>query len=539
MVKLFLLASVLAVSPALAQAPGSCALGSAQRFLSANDVQASVFNTGGLFFGGSTTNGDGYIVPKSSGASPLYAATLWVGGTVGGEVRTSAARYGRYQMWPGPLDAGATLPDAADCSAYDRIWVVSEADIASYEQGSGATTDLREWPVGLGAPAVDASGDPVAITGRGQTLDLAGGERPDLPGTQAAFWVMNDVGGTVDNTLPNGQTEARVPLGVEVAVLAYAIARSGDPLHRTTFYRYTLANRSTATIDDLHLGFFVDPDLGSAPDDYVGVDEDRGLAFVYNQTPEDFVYGTPPALGFDLLGGLYSFTSPLKSGPEPYSAPDYPEGVYNRLRGRFNDGTPIREGGYGYPSEGGTGEEIRLMFPGDPVTGAYWSEVNIDGTGTNATSGDRRLTLSAPPVTLKSGDSTTIELAILFAQGTGHLDSITKLREASDAVQSSFNARTGVAGEDDPQLDGLTLDPVFPNPISGTSEVVYTLASPGDVELTVFDALGRRVAELADARQPEGTHTAQIDARALSPGVYVIRLRAGGETRSTRVTIVR
>ena len=67
----------------------------------------------------------------------------------------------------------------------------------------------------------------------------------------------------------------------------------------------------------------------------------------------------------------------------------------------------------------------------------------------------------------------------------------------------------------------------------------YRLAASGEVELAVYDVLGRRVVELVKARQPEGSHEATLDARALAPGVYVVRLRAGEETRTTRVTVVR
>ena len=100
------------------------------------------------------TGGTGYLVPKLTGTAPLFAAGIWVGGTVGGELRVAGATYDDFEFWPGPLDEGGALPNPADCSGYDRIWVVSAFDLADYEATGVATGDLAEWPVALGAEVV-------------------------------------------------------------------------------------------------------------------------------------------------------------------------------------------------------------------------------------------------------------------------------------------------------------------------------------------------------------------------------------------------
>ncbi len=40
-----------------------CPIGSAEAWLRGADVEAALFTNGNLFFGNTTTNGDGYIVP--------------------------------------------------------------------------------------------------------------------------------------------------------------------------------------------------------------------------------------------------------------------------------------------------------------------------------------------------------------------------------------------------------------------------------------------------------------------------------------------
>lgn len=435
-----LLIALLAV-PAAAQTPGACTLGTAQGDLATPDLLARVFNTGSLFFGGTTTNGDGYLVPRAAATSPLYAAGLWVAGRVGGEVRAAGSRYASFSFWPGPLDDSAALPNASDCSAFDRIYVVSPADVAAYEATGVASPDLAAWPVGLGARAVDAGGQPVVASSRGQVVDLAAGERPVLYGGPTAFWVMNDVGGphTVLNT---------PPLGIEVRVTAFAVdASAGErpvALRQSTVVRFEIVNRNSVPLEDLHPGFFMDPDLGNAIDDQVGADTTRGMAFVYNAdnlddglTGSGGAYGSaPPAFGLDALGGLWSH-SVMESGISPTLDPITGAELYNRLLGLWNDGSVIRAYSYGYAQS--QGDTTRYAYTGDPVTSAFWSERNTDGSGTANNAGDRRHMLSAPAVTLAPGASTTFDLALLFAREADHLGSITALRALSDGVQDLYD----------------------------------------------------------------------------------------------------
>jgi hypothetical protein len=116
----FALALLLVASPvASAQTVGDCERGTAEADLDVNDVRARVFNGGNLFFGNTTISGDGYLVPKNTGHSPIFNMQLWMGGLVDGELRAAGANYNRFEFWPGPLDAEGNPPE--DCSQYDRI----------------------------------------------------------------------------------------------------------------------------------------------------------------------------------------------------------------------------------------------------------------------------------------------------------------------------------------------------------------------------------------------------------------------------------
>ena len=80
---------------------------------------------------------------------------------------------------------------------------------------------------------------------------------------------------------------------------------------------------------------------------------------------------------------------------------------------------------------------------------------------------------------------------------------------------------------------------VFPNPTAGAATLEYGLAEAADVRLEVYDALGRRVAVLADEAQEAGPHRVRFDGGALARGVYHWRLVSGDRVESGRVVLAR
>ncbi|MEM1041281.1 MAG: S8 family serine peptidase [Bacteroidota bacterium] len=87
--------------------------------------------------------------------------------------------------------------------------------------------------------------------------------------------------------------------------------------------------------------------------------------------------------------------------------------------------------------------------------------------------------------------------------------------------------------------EAVALAPSYPNPFASSTSVRYALPRPAEARLDVFDALGRRVATLAEGVQAAGDHEATWSADGLASGVYVLRLSAGGTVETQRVTLVR
>ena len=100
----------------------------------------------------------------------------------------------------------------------------------------------------------------------------------------------------------------------------------------------------------------------------------------------------------------------------------------------------------------------------------------------------------------------------------------------------TFTRNVASSGEETPGVaDRLA---VSPNPIRQSARVEVTV--PGAAaHLALYDVRGRRVRELALGRLAEGTREARLETGGLAAGVYVLRLVAGGEVTTRRVTLAR
>ena len=69
--------------------------------------------------------------------------------------------------------------------------------------------------------------------------------------------------------------------------------------------------------------------------------------------------------------------------------------------------------------------------------------------------------------------------------------------------------------------------------------VRYELPAAAPVRLAAYDVLGREVAVLASGEQAAGARQATLSGSALAPGLYVLRLEAGGLVATQKLTVTR
>ena len=86
---------------------------------------------------------------------------------------------------------------------------------------------------------------------------------------------------------------------------------------------------------------------------------------------------------------------------------------------------------------------------------------------------------------------------------------------------------TGVNEGSSAVPSGYILYQNYPNPFNPSTNLEFRIASRGQVNLSVFDVLGRRIATLVDEVRPAGAYTLRWDASSFPSGIYFCRLQAG------------
>ncbi|MEM8488317.1 MAG: T9SS type A sorting domain-containing protein [Bacteroidota bacterium] len=537
---LFLLLPHLAVAQT-----GTCEPALAEAYLDAGNVRARILNNGGLFWRGSPH------VYEIDGANAIFASGIWISGLIDNTIHAAASLYGPWEFWSGPLDTAGNPP--TDCKLYDQIWEIRREDIQSFINEARVSSNLNNWPWQLGAPVIDGDGNP-------NNYNIEGGDLPELLGDQRLWWIMNDRGNTHDRT-------GSPPLGIEVHASAFAYTNPAT-LGNITFYEYKIINKNTSPITETHVGLFSDIYLGYFIDDFVGSDSLLHLAYAYNADNVDERYGdAPPAIGFTFLETILAENDGLDNNRDGivdeigeklgthavmYLAggggvngdPITSEHFHNYMQAIWKDGRHLIEGLAGRRGISPF-KRTRFYWSGDPVTGAFWSEKNLDNQGNPNNSFDRALVTSTGPFTLASADTATIRFAIIWSRGEDNLDSITVLRKDTQAVRSASESLYSPPTREDfitiPQPSNYLLgfDQNFPNPFSLSTTLRYSLPQPMQVRLAVYDLLGREVALLVDAQQEAGIHTAEFDAGSLPAGMYLARIELDFLQFTKRMVITR
>jgi len=427
-----------------------------------NEWYARVVNDG-QWATDALAGGSGGLWPRGTNNSVLYDAGLWIGFKDDQDIIQFSGVKHATDFTPGPY--GVT---DADNDNY-RVYKVNRWD-------DSAVSDWSDWPVNMGAPWEDNNSDGI--------YDPAV-DQPYLPLDQTLYTVYND--STDHNVFGNSIN------GIEVHQTIFGgVSSAHNDLSRTFFIKYEIINKGSLNWHNARFGPWSDVDLGDWANDAIGVDIDSNMVYCYskNAGEETDVFGISPAVGFRYISSVNSLDDTLSSGGcigngcgngvgGDYSDPDNDQHAYNRMLGLDNNGNNI------YDPDG---QEIQFVHPGDPVSGTGWLDELV---------GDRQMFFSvAPSQLIEPGDTVGFVMAVIIAQGTDNLNSITELRGASYEAKTLWDSNfNGVGLVDRPILEsgedyGLFSDFIMPSVGPGnTVQLERTYHNGGNEVLNIsFDS---------------------------------------------------
>lgn len=79
----------------------------------------------------------------------------------------------------------------------------------------------------------------------------------------------------------------------------------------------------------------------------------------------------------------------------------------------------------------------------------------------------------------------------------------------------------------------------YPNPFNPSTTIEFVIPQSGFVNLSVFNLLGEKVAELVNEVKESGNHTVTFDASKLSSGTYIYTLNVNGNLITKKMTLIK
>jgi hypothetical protein len=79
----------------------------------------------------------------------------------------------------------------------------------------------------------------------------------------------------------------------------------------------------------------------------------------------------------------------------------------------------------------------------------------------------------------------------------------------------------------------------FPNPFNPSTVITFDLPSQSNIQLSVFDLNGKRVELLFSGNKTAGKHSIIWNATKQSSGIYLLKLEAGNEVLTRKMTLVK
>jgi hypothetical protein len=497
--------------------------GSTYEYINVNNVMMWI-NNYGIGSYDPRTGGNGYYWPDNS-KSAIFSDGLIYGGKINGNPRVNGSFYntgiipglilsdgtadkrsrGKYGIWK-LLHNWENLPEGPERERYQLVH--------------------DRWPAEMGAPFSDLNNDGYYTRGI---------DKPGI-GDETLFYVSNDM----DSLFTKGAFDSQ-PLGIQFQTTVFGFNQN-NPLQDVVYKKYILINKSGGSIEDMYLGYWADPDLGDASDDYVGSDSAQSLAYCYNAYSSDGIYGSPPpAAGHRIIQGprvpslssdsalfngrwikgfrnleATSFIFIMKLSGYQYIIPHF----YNFLQGLKFDGSPVIN-----PI---TNTPTKFYLNGNPNTGTGWYEG--EGWPGGPPPFDRRYMISTGPFNMAPGDTQEIVIAIAAALGNDNKHSIEVLKNVTAFADNYYKVNAHQWGSGSLPPEDYLLYQNYPNPFNNSTAIDFQIPVKSFVKLSVYDITGQKIADLINNEMEAGKHKIIFNKRGLASGIYFYRLTTNERT---------
>jgi len=385
------------------------------------------------------------------------------------------------------IDWYVGLPDWRTHNIGDIFLTVTDQGIIGYmdqNQAEGEGMGLADGGSGLYVGSFWLADDPTYVCNR----DFGGGDLRE--------WVVNeDPNGRVadlgseasDQTFKAIFNDGAHPSPRDVVVDQTSFAFSGIDENNFVILEYKVSNNGTTDMATVHNGVFCDFDIGDSGTNLGGTDVPRNLTYMYASGG--------PYFGIALLGGPNTAANTTLINNPTYVYPDLH--VDDGFKVRFLRGV--------------------INVPTTPAADD-WSA------------------LTSNEISLMAGQSATSVYALVAGE------TLEEIQDAVDAANAAYNPSSAVSTDNPVKLFRLAQN--HPNPFNPVTNIKFSVANAGHVELAVYDLSGRLVRTLISETRGAGDHEVLWDGKdqsggAVPSGMYFYRFTSDGETTARKMTLVK
>jgi len=372
-----------------------------------------------------------------------------------------------------------------------KVTMYEEGSIGRLADGSGVASPAITWK---GEEALWFGGLIFGTSDRASINGLAGSFNNssngklvhDMAKVSSAFATgfTTDANFSQISTTIINDSGAETPYNVEITQKTYS--NTADPF---VLISYSYKNKGTATLNNFYAGLFIDWDvLPKSGTNVGGYDEATSLVYITDQAAGSNYFGI---VGCNSIDG-FSINN--------YNTPD----------GQTFD-KAIRQ------------KLFTLISTKDSI--------NVTAQS------DYRAYQGTKLGNIAAGETKTVTFGIVAG------DNLADIKANAIAAKAKAAAArlvvTGVEKEDVVPTQ-FFVEQNYPNPFNPTTKITFGLASKSNVDLRVYDMLGREVAVLvSNELLSAGTFTADFNATDLASGTYVYRLKTNNQVISKKMLLMK
>ncbi len=212
--------------------------------------------------------------------------------------------------------------------------------------------------------------------------------------------------------------------------------------------------------------------------------------------------------------------------------------IYNTTTGAINiTGYKI------YDIGGQSGSKTKKQFPDGTIVPAKGFYVIITDTADFA--GDLSgfgLSSAGEAVWLEDATGTVIDTVVFLAmsatQSYGRNPDGGSWQLLNTITRGTSNVVTSV-DEKGFSPENYFLAQNYPNPFNPSTTIVFTLAEKSKVNVSVYNTLGEKVAELINSELAEGFHELKWNADSKASGIYFYKIQAGKFSSIKKMSLIR